>query len=168
MATESTSLFALYGMSITIPTCWRIELNPRSESEKGDVVFHTNSNDRFYISWGRLEEATSKFSGLEEHADYSIRRVKSGRDVESFQVHERYQSKVAGHDAIYTRIGLNVRAGIFGRNIQRKNIISLHFYCEITQRFFVIYQLTDISLTDMETANQQFKKARTSFSCHNH
>lgn len=137
-------LYSAYGCSVVYPSEWRVELNPSSKREEGDVVFHSPVGDKLYVSWGPLEKAKKKFGDIRGHAEYSVGRLRGSRGVGGFEVLESKDSSVNGHRAVRTTIRLTVFSpgvfGLGGRPVP-KRVYSAHLYCEDSSRYFVVYTL---------------------------
>ena len=60
--------FSVYKFSMNYPPICRVEFNPKTRREAGDIVFHFPDPDRpraptekVFLSWGALDKATKKF-----------------------------------------------------------------------------------------------------------
>jgi hypothetical protein len=132
----------MYGLQLEIPNNWRVEVNPKGTRAKGDVVFQSPKGNRFFVSWGPLDAATKRFKTLEEHRDAAIKRVKKGPDVKSMQVSDLNETQIGGHKALQSHVSAQVRAGgIMARGVSSRDIWSVHFYCEPTSRYYVVYTM---------------------------
>jgi hypothetical protein len=47
--------FSVYNFSLDYPPVCRIEFNPKSRHESGDVVFHFPDKEKVFVTWGSLE-----------------------------------------------------------------------------------------------------------------
>jgi hypothetical protein len=157
--------FALYGFQIDVPDNWRIEVNPKSTRKKGDVAFHSPKGNRFFISWGKLEDATSRFKTLEEHRDRNIKQIKKGQDVKQVETGASYEERISGHRVLFTELKAEVRQGMFGRSSYAREMWSAHLYCDNMGRYFVIYCLLR-DPTEYEDYSKIFKSMAMSLSCH--
>lgn len=161
-------LYSAYGVSILYPASWRVELNPSSKKQEGDVVFHSPEKDKLYVSWGPLEKARNKFEGVAKHAEYSVERIKRSRDVSGFEVSETTHLSVNGHEAIFTVVKFGVSPpgmlGFKGRP-SPKRVYSMHLYCEQSSRYLVVYTLCSEEAS--EQALDVTKKCVDSLKCHN-
>jgi len=52
VAQPKYELLAMYGFSANCPNNARLELNPKTRREKGDVVFHLEEGFKVFLSWG--------------------------------------------------------------------------------------------------------------------
>ncbi len=138
-ALVQTELFALYGAQAQISRDWRVELNPKATRDKGDVVFQSPGGNRFFLSWGPLNEATKQFKELDQHRDKSIERVKKGQDVKSLEIIEKKETEVFHHRALFSHISAVVRQGVTGRSVAKRRILSVHFYCPESGRYYVVF-----------------------------
>ena len=50
--------------SMDYPEVCRIEFNPKSMKQKGDVVFHFPDREKIFVSWGKLDVAQKKLQRL--------------------------------------------------------------------------------------------------------
>lgn len=132
--------FAVYGFEIAIPSDWRVELNPKSTREKGDVAFQSNKGNRVFVSWGPLVEA-QRFKTLEEHRDSSLNQVKKGSDVKTVDVSDLKETSICGHRALVSHISALIRSGVMGRNTASRDIWSVHFHCPKALRYYVIFSM---------------------------
>ena len=138
---ESREKFALYGFEMLVPRDWRLELNPKATRAKGDLVFHSPKENRFYVSWGEMSELEGRFKSLQEHRDKNIKQIQSGPDVKTVNVSDSYEERVSGHTALFSKVSADVKAGMFSRQVLERNMWSMHIYCEEGSRYYVIYCL---------------------------
>ncbi len=157
--------FALYGLEIEIRDNFRIEVNPKSNRNKGDVAFHSPRGNRFFVSWGNLDEATKRFKTLEQHRDSNIRRIKKGQDVREVKVGDSYDAHVLGHRALFTRVTAEVKQGMFGRATYTREMWSMHLYCQESGRYYVVYCLLR-DPSEYEDYGQIFGAMAKSLICH--
>lgn len=160
-------LYSAYGCSMLYPSEWRVELNPASKRDEGDVVFHSPEGDKLYVSWGPLGKAKSRFEDLYSHVEYSVGRIRGSRDVSGFEVLESKDYVVNGHRAVRTLIRLNVSSpGFFGFGGRPtpKRIYSTHLYCEESGRYFVVYTLCGEGSSERMLG--VFESCVSSFRCH--
>jgi hypothetical protein len=157
--------FALYGFQLDIPDNWRIEVNPKSTRQKGDVAFHSPKGNRFFVSWGKLEDASKRFRTLEEHRDRNLKQIKKGQDVRSVDVGQSYETQLSGHKALFTEVRAEVKQGMFGRATYVREMWSVHLYCENRARYFVIYCLLR-DPAEYDDYSKVFKSMATSLVCH--
>ena len=61
MAKEGFETFSVYNFSVDYPAVCRIEFNPKSRREAGDIVFHFPDREKVFLTWGKLEDAQKKF-----------------------------------------------------------------------------------------------------------
>ncbi len=161
----SNVLFALYGFQLSVPENWRVEMNPKGNQKKGDVAFHSPKGNRFFVSWGVLDDALKRFKSLDEHRDTSINQVRKGPDVAKVYVSDSREEIISGHRALYTRITASVRGGFMSRSTAERVMWSVHFYCPDQSRYYIIYCL----LRDNEEypdIGSVFRNVVASFSCH--
>ncbi len=133
--------FAMYGMEVEIPADWRVEFNPKGNRKKGDVVFQSPGGNRFFVSWGPLDEAQKRFKTLEDHRDYGIKRVQKGPDVRSTEVSDLSEIQIDGHKALVSHVAAKIQRGMMSRGVSQRDIWSVHFHCPNTSRYYVIYSM---------------------------
>jgi hypothetical protein len=157
--------FALYGFQMEIPDNWRIEVNPKSTRLKGDVAFHSPKGNRFFISWGKLEDASKRFTTLEAHRDQNLKQIRKGQDVKQVDVGQSYEARISGHRSLFTEVRAEVKQGMFGRASYVREMWSVHLYCENRGRYFVIYCLLR-DPKEYEDYGKVFKSMANSLVCH--
>ncbi|MDG6933367.1 MAG: hypothetical protein JRN68_01580 [Nitrososphaerota archaeon] len=162
----TNSTFAIYGVSLEVPEDWTVEVNPKSNRQKCDIAFHMEEGNKFYLSWGVLNEAQERFKTLDEHVDFSLKQVQKGRDVDSLETVERKDGEVNGHRSIFARVSVLVRSGFMGRTATRRVFLSTHFYCPETMRFYVVYLLSGSAQVDEESMITTYRDVMSSFRCH--
>ncbi len=133
--------FAMYGFEIKIPSDWRVEVNPKSTREKGDVAFHSKLGNRFFVTWGNLANIEGRFKSLEEHRDKNIKQIKSGPDVKSVDLADSHEEQILGHRALFSHVTADVKAGMFSRGSYEREMWSIHLYCPDRSRYYVVYAL---------------------------
>lgn len=133
--------FAMYGFELKIPNDWRVEVNPKSTREKGDVAFHSKAGNRFFVTWGNLSNVESRFKSLEEHRDKNVKQIRSGPDVKSVDIAESHDEQISGHRALFSHVTADVKAGMFSRGSYEREMWSIHLYCPEQSRYYVVYCL---------------------------
>ena len=162
----SKERFALYGLELQIPSNFRVEVNPKGSRAKGDIVFQSPRGNRFFVSWGPLDAATKRFKTLEEHRDANIKRVQKGPDVKSIEVTDLNEINVGGHRALTSHVSAQVRQGMMSRGVAKREIWSIHFYCEPSSRYYVVYCM-ERDQGEFEDIKSAFNAIANSVSCHN-
>lgn len=162
---ESFERFSAYRFSIDYPTVCRIEFNPKSRREKGDVVFHFPDKEKVFVSWGDLETAQKRFHTVEEQAEHSVKNISKTGNVKGFERVSKDTIEMNSHRAAYNRMKLNeVTGGLFGGKMVPREGYSVHLHCENSSRYFVIYTL--LSTNAPEDFGDLFKTMMNSFKCH--
>ena len=164
METEHFEKLSIFNFFIDYPSVCRLEFNPKSKHDSGDIAFHFPDKDKVFLTWGELEKAKKKFETLEEYAENSIKQVKNLS--KTFERVTPYSLSLNSHNAIYNQTSLSQQSpGLFGagRKPIRRGTYSIHLYCEKSSRFFVIYALS--GSTD-ESFREIFMKMVNSFRCH--
>jgi hypothetical protein len=166
--------FSVYKFSMNYPPICRVEFNPKTRREGGDIVFHFPDPDKpraptekVFLSWGALNKATKKFQTVDEQAEHSLKAVKKSSGVKSFEKVAQDTLEIGGHKAVYNRIRMEeVRGGFFpgrGGGVKRE-ALSLHLHCEKSSRYFVIYAM--LTPNAPEDFGDLFMTMAKSFHCH--
>ncbi len=163
---QDSEQFSVYGFSIDYPRDSRIEFNPKTRRGEGDVVFHFPDRVKIFLSWGDLEKAIKTFGTVEEHADHSLKRIKSAGNVKSFERISHDSIRVNSHQGAYNRAKFEeVTVGFFsGKRKSPREAHSVHVHCPESSRYFVVYALLPTGGTyDYE---KTFTKMAKSLKCH--
>jgi len=159
--------FSVYKFSINYPSVCRVEFNPKSRRESGDVVFHFPDKEKVFLSWGDLEKVQKRFSTVEEQAEHGIKTVSKSGAVKGCERVVKDSIEVNSHKAAYNHIRLKetVGGGLFGgsKTVQREGY-SAHLQCENSSRYFVIYTL--LSANAPQDFGDLMKTMIDSFRCH--
>ncbi len=158
--------FSVYGFSIDYPNDSRVEFNPKSRRGEGDVVFHFPDRMKIFLSWGDLEKAKKNFGTVEEHADHSLKRIKTAGNVKSFERISHDSISINSHQGAYNRARFEeITVGLFtGKRKSPREARSVHVHCPDSSRYFVIYALLPTGGTyDYE---RTFTKMGNSLRCH--
>jgi len=166
--------FSVYKFSMNYPPICRVEFNPKSRREGGDIVFHFPDPDRpraptekVFLSWGALDKATKKFPTADEQAEHSLKAVKKSSGVKGFEKVAQDTIDINNHKAVYNRIKMEeVRGGLFpgrGGGVKRE-ALSLHLHCENSSRYFVIYAM--LTANAPEDFGDLYMMMAKSFKCH--
>ena len=128
---------AVYGFSMDYPTTCKIELNPKSDRNQGDIAFKSPDGYKIFLSWGEMKKV-EKFRDVDAHADYSLERIKRSREAKILDV-KRERMRANGHPASFNHVKLDlVKRGIFFNQTKTsQEVRSLHLRCENTSRYFV-------------------------------
>jgi len=163
---EDFEKFSVYKFSIEYPSVCRIEFNPKSRREKGDIVFHFPDKEKVFLSWGTLENAQKRFHSVEEQAEHGIKAISKSSNVKNCERVTKDSIEVNSHNAAYNHIRLNQTfGGIFGKGkIVPHDGYSLHVQCEDSSRYFVIYTL--LSTNAPADFGDLIKTMIDSFRCH--
>ena len=167
MSSKDFERFSVYNFSIDYPPVCRVEFNPKSRREHGDIVFHFPDREKVFLSWGDLEKAEKKFETAEKQAEHSLQSVKKSGNVKKMEKLENDVLTLNSHTAAYNRVRVDEQpAGIFpGKRIIPHEAYSIHVHCDKTARYFVIYtMLSPKAPEDFGTAI--FKVMVNSFKCH--
>lgn len=160
----------MYGFSIDYPAICRVEFNPKSKREVGDIVFHFPSKEKVFISWGDLEKARMRFATVEAQAEHSLKVIAARREVRNLQRTRQESLDINSHKAQYNSIQLDeIRSSLLwsGKGITRK-AYSLHVHCDNSSRYFVIYTLPPANAPGNapDDLGELMLKMVKSFKCH--
>ena len=158
--------FSVYKFSIDYPNVCRVEFNPKSRRESGDIVFHFPDKEKVFISWGNLEKAQKRFPTVEEQAEHGIKTVSKNSSIKGTERIKKDMIKVNSHNAAYNHVRLNqASAGLFGGGkTTPRDAYSVHLQCDKTSRYFVIYTL--LSANAPKDFEDLMKVMIESFKCH--
>ncbi|MGD0175220.1 MAG: hypothetical protein ABSC50_00140 [Candidatus Bathyarchaeia archaeon] len=158
--------FSVYGFSIDYPKEARIEFNPKSRRGEGDVVFHFPDKTKIFLSWGDLEKAKKSFGTVGEHADHGLNKVKTARNIKSFELISHDTVSINSHQGAYNRAKFEeVAVGFLGgRSKSPREAHSIHVHCAESSRYYVVYALLFIGGT-YDYAKAFTKMAKT-LKCH--
>jgi hypothetical protein len=156
----------LYGFSLEYPNVWDVELRPGSTSTAGDAAFKTRGI-RFFLTWGPLEETRSKFGTLDRQADESLKKIRKSGDVRRLEVLDHKDMEVNGHRSIFNSVRLSLGVGLLAMKTVRREVYSLHLYCEPSQRFFVLYA-NGAGEGSLKSVSDVFFLMSSTLRCHSH
>ncbi len=158
--------FSIYGFSIDYPKDCRLEFNPKSRRDAGDVVFHFPDKMKMFLSWGDLEKATKSFQTVEEHAEHSLDSVKKSGNVKNLERVSRDSLSIHSHKGAYNRVRLEeITVGFFtGKKKVPRDAYSVHVHCPDSSRYFVIYTL--IPAGTVEEYEKTLMTMANSLNCH--
>jgi len=166
VARPKYELLAMYGFSAKYPNNARLELNPKTRREKGDIVFHLEGGFRVFLSWGSLQEARKRYATAEAQASASIQRSVKSTHAKLEGTPEIKNLKIQGHDATYTHARMFMdRGGFpFGAGRVTQDSHSLHLQCDESGRYYVMY--TFARPESSEQLGKIFEPLMLSLKCH--
>jgi hypothetical protein len=169
LQSENLEKFSVYKFSVDYPSVCRVEFNPKSRREAGDIVFHFPDREKLYISWGDLEKAKTRFQSPQAHAEQGLKTIMKGRGVsEKDSQKETEQSlQINSHTAVYNSVKLGeLIPGLFlsKKRIVTRRAYSVHIHCDQSSRYFVIYAL--VSPNAPEDFGDLLLTMARSFTCH--
>lgn len=128
----------IYGFSFEYPKDRKLEFNPKFKRTDGDVAVKAPDKAVVFVSWGELARVVKKAPTIQDHAKFSLDRVKKSVQGKMNQL-EHKQIDVNGHRAEFNHVKILVpRRGLLGRGTEQE-VTSVHIHCEDTGRYFVIY-----------------------------
>jgi hypothetical protein len=134
-------LLAMYGFSANYPNNARLELNPKTRREKGDIVLHLEEGLKVFLSWGSLEDARKRYATAAAQASASIERSVKSTRAKLDGTPEIKNLRIQGHDAAYTHARMFVERGgfPFGSRRVTQDSHSMHLQCDESGRYYVVY-----------------------------
>lgn len=133
-----TDTLKIYGFSFDFPKERKLEFNPKFKRTDGDVAVKAPDKAVVFVSWGELEKVIKKAPTIDDHAKYSLDRVKKSVQGKMTPIDHK-QIDVNGHTAAYNHVKIQVpRRGLFGKGTEQE-VTSVHIHCEQTGRYYVIY-----------------------------
>jgi hypothetical protein len=169
LQTSDFEKFSVYRFSIVYPPVCRVEFNPKSRRESGDIVFHFPDREKIYISWGDLTVAKARFQTPQNHAEHNIKTIMKGRNVSGKDSERIAQDslEINTHTAAYNSIKLGeIPPGVFfsKKRVVIRRAYSVNLFCEESSRYFVIYTL--LSPNAPEDFGDLLLAMVRSFTCH--
>ena len=168
MSQPEFETFSVYNFSIDYPPVCRVEFNPKSRREAGDIVFHFPDREKLYLSWGDLEKAQKKFGDAQKQAEHSLGSVKKSQNVKKMEKITTDTLTINSHLAAYNRVKLEeTPPGIFPgkrRSIAHETY-SLHLHCDKSSRYFVVYTMLSPN-APQDFGEVVFMRMAKSFACH--
>jgi len=160
--------FCTYGFCTVYPITCKIEFNPKSDRNEGDVVFKSPEKVNIFLSWGPLVKAKKRYSSLEKHANDSIQRIKKNQWVKEIELVQRKIIEVSAHEAIFSHVKVilsrpNLLPFTKAKTYETE-VRCLHLYCNPSRRYFVLYG--EIAPEKTTEHSETFEKMIHSFTCH--
>ncbi|MGA2664727.1 MAG: hypothetical protein ABSF83_07270 [Nitrososphaerales archaeon] len=153
----------IYGFSFRFPETAKLEFNPKFKRVEGDVAVKSPEKANVFVSWGDLEKIVKKAPTIQDHAKFSLDRVKKSVQGKMTTV-ESKEMTVGGHTALFNHVKIEVpRRGLFGKG-QLQEVRSVHLHCDGTKRFFVIY--ANSTEANSESQGRTMQEILDSFQCH--
>jgi hypothetical protein len=166
VAQPKYELLAMYGFSAKYPDNARLELNPKTRREKGDIAFHLEDGFKVFLSWGSLQEARKRYATAAAQASASIERSVKSTRAKLDGTPETKNFKIQDHDATYTHARMFLdRGGFpFGSRRVTQDSHSLHLQCEESGRYYVVYAFGRPETS--EQLGKIFEPIMLSLKCH--
>lgn len=163
---DDFELIALYGFSAKCPKTTRLEFNPKSTRQKGDLVFHIAQGVKIFVSWGKLEDARKRYTTAAAQASDSVKRSIKSTQAKLEGTPETKNLKIHGHDAVYTHARMFVdRGGFpFGSRRVTQDAYAMHVHCEDSERYYVVYAFARPEVS--EQIAKIFEPIMSSLKCH--
>jgi len=160
---EEQDSLRIYGFSFDYPKSRKLEFNPKFKRTDGDVAVKSPDKAVVFVSWGELEKVIKKVPTIDDHAKFSLERVKKSVQGKMGNLDQK-KIEVNGHEAVLSRVKIQVpRRGLFGRPSEQ-DVTSVHVHCDKTGRYYVIY-----ATSTPQTASEQNRTLDgivASFQCH--
>jgi hypothetical protein len=165
MQTEERDTLRIYGMSFDFPVSQKLEFDPKFTREGGSVAVKSPTKSVIFVTWGELQKIVKKLPTPREHSKYSMERAAKSARGKLNRVEEK-DVRINGHPAAYARAEIEVPRGMIGPQRPKQEIISVHFHCDRSARYFVIYTSTDWGGRDAEGRDEVFRIMLETFRCH--
>jgi hypothetical protein len=163
---EGIERFSMYAFSIDYPEVCRLELNPKTTRQKGDLVLHFPDREKMFVSWGELDDAKKAYGTAEAQAEQTIKAASKDARTKGLVRLEKESIQINSHIGIYNHVRLEqAKSGLIPRRDAIKHdIFSLHLHCDLTSRYFVVYSMP--SQFAPEDFGDLFKDLARSVECH--
>jgi hypothetical protein len=144
----------------------RVEFNPKSQREEGDVAFKSPLEYRVFLSWGPLDKVLPKLKSTLDHAKYSVERIKHGGEASNVSDATFSDVVINGHDSTRGSVKLAMvkRTIFFGKNKMPREATSFHVHCDNSGRYFVLYAYALPEYSEEEQL--LLDKMVSTFACH--
>jgi hypothetical protein len=155
----------IYGMSFDFPMSEKLEFDPKFTREGGSVAVKSPTKSVVFVTWGELERVIKKLPTPREHSKYSMERAAKSARGKLNHVEQR-EGKINGHSAAYSRAEVEVPRVMIGPRRPNQEIVSVHFHCDRTSRYFVIYTSSDWGGPGAQGRDDAFQVVTETFRCH--
>jgi hypothetical protein len=155
----------IYGMSFDFPVSQKLEFDPKFTREEGSVAVKSPTKSVVFVTWGDLKRVSKKLPTPREHSKYSMERAARSVRGRLNQVEQR-DVQINGHSAAYSRAEVEVPRGILGPRRPNQEIVSVHFHCNETSRYFVVYTSSDSGGSRAQPREDVFRIVTETFKCH--
>lgn len=153
----------IYGFTFQFPPTAKLEFNPKFNRQDGDVAVKSPEKANVFVSWGDLDKVVKKAPTIQDHANFSLDRVRKSVQGKMTTV-ESKEITVGGHNALFNHVRIEVpRRGLFGKG-PLQDVRSVHLHCDTTKRFFVIYATS--TEANEEVQRRTMDEILESFQCH--
>ena len=155
----------IYGMSFDFPVSQKLEFDPKFTREEGSVAVKSLTRSVVFVTWGELRRVTKKLPTPREHSKFSMERAARSARGRLNQV-EQKDLQINGHPAAYSRAEIEIPRGMFGPQRPNQVISSVHFHCDKTSRYFVIYTSSGSRGAGAPERDDVFQIVTETFKCH--
>ena len=155
----------IYGMSFDFPMSQKLEFDPKFTREGGSVAVKSPTKSVVFVTWGELGRVIKKLPTPREHSKYSMERAARSARGRLNHVEQR-DVQINGHSAAYSRAEVEVPRGMIGPQRPNQEIVSMHFHCDRTSRYFVIYTSSDWGGPGAQGRDDVFQVVTETFRCH--
>jgi len=155
----------VYGMSFDFPASQKLEFDPKFTREEGSVAVKSPTKSVVFVSWGDLRKVVKKLPTPREHSKYNMESAAKSARGKLKQLEQR-DGLINGHPAAYSRAEVEVPRGMLGPRRPNREIESVHFHCDRTSRYFVIYISSEWGGPKAPEREEVFRVVTETFRCH--
>jgi len=155
----------IYGLSFDFPASQKLEFDPKFTRLVGSVAVKSPTKSVVFVTWGELQKVIKKLPTPREHSRYSMERAAKSTRGKLNQIEQR-DVRINGHPAAYSRAEVEVPRGMFGPRRPSQEIVSVHFHCDKTSRYFVIYTSSIYGGPNAPGRDDVFRVVTETFKCH--
>jgi len=161
--------FAIHGFFIKYPISCKVELDPDSDWNKGNVVFKLPTGDRIFLSWGPIQTAIKKYRDLLTFANAGLDRIRKMQMVTKIEAVETESKKVYGHDTIFSHFKVQLgKPSLFSLFKRQETVLreiwTYHGFCHDSERYFIIYGISE--MRNSVKLSEILRYMQASFRCH--
>ncbi len=163
------SQLAIYGLALSYPDKLRVEVKPKSGRDRGKIALISGEktaggHNVVLIQWEQRRVDKKKNSDLDAKIKSDYRFLSRRKDVDDISIHEDRNIQISGHTACYRSSTVQRNMSIlFIKKVQPMQLISVHLYCEQSNRFITFFWS---SLVEMQEMPRLVADIAQSLKCH--